>query len=204
MTIRLTRTVALVGASALLAACSKTDNKADSTVAADTAAKANAAATPAPPTAAALTDANIFALLDEANSTDSAGGSMAATKGTNATVKSFGRDMMRDHHKLRADGQALAQKLNVTPAPPAGDSIPAMVQKTTDKLTSTPKGADWDKAYIDGEVATHQYVQSLLQTAAAAAQDSSLKKAITAAQPVVDAHLKKAQSIQAKLNGAKA
>jgi putative membrane protein len=63
------------------------------------------------------------------------------------------------------------------------------------------KGKDWDKAYIDNEVAVHQSVLNLLQTASTAAQDTSLKALITKAQPTIQAHLTKAQSIQSKLAG---
>jgi putative membrane protein len=200
MSNRLTRGIAVLGATALVAACSKGEGKADSAAVADSIAKATVAApAPAP---APLTDANIFALLDEVNAGDSTAGSMASTKGTAADVKAFGRDMMRDHHKLRADGQALAKKLNITPAPPTGDSIPAMVQKMSGTLTSTAKGAAWDKAYIDGEVGVHQYVVALLQAAAGAAQDTTLKATITKVQPLIQAHLTKAQAIQTKLGTA--
>jgi putative membrane protein len=200
----LTRVIGVLGATALVAACSKGDKTADSTAAADSTARANAAGAPATTqpaatTSAPLTDANIFALMDEANAADSTAGSVAATKGTAASVKAFARDMMRDHHKLRADGQALAKKLNITPAPPAGDSLPAMVQKESGDLSSAAKGADFDKKYIDDEVGAHQAVLATLQSAQGAAQDSSLKKAITQAIPLIQAHLTKAQDIQSKL-----
>ena len=204
MSTRLTRGIAVLGASALWATCAKGDKTADSTAAADSTAKAAAAAAPPPaPAPAALTDANILALLDEANAGDSTGGALAATKGTAGDAKAFARDMMRDHHKLRADGQALAKKLNITPAPPAGDSIPAFVQKQADSLTAMAKGPDWDKAYINNEVSAHQYVRWLLQTVQGAATDTSLKAAITKAQPIIQAHLTKAQAIQTKQNAAK-
>jgi len=64
------------------------------------------------------------------------------------------------------------------------------------------KGAAWDKAYIDNEVAVHQSVLSLLQSAQSAAQDTSLKALITKAQPLIQAHLTKAQDIQSKLGSA--
>ena len=206
MPIRLTRVIAVLGASALWAACSKADNKADSAAAADSAAKASAAATPvtpAPAPAAALTDPNIVAILDGANATESSAGSVAATKGTHPEVKAFGKDMMRDHHALRKAGQALAKKLNVTPAMPAGDSSAAAAQKWQDNLNSTPKGADWDKAYIDHEVTYHQAVLATAQAALGAAQNAELKALITKAAPNIEAHLKHAQSIQTKLNAAK-
>ena len=206
MSIRLARGIALVGASALWAACAKNENKTDSAAAADSAAKAAAAApAPAPaPTPPALTDANIAALLDEANAGDSTNGNLASTKGTNAQVKDFGRMMMRDHHALRKQGQDLAKKLNLTPAPPSNDTLPQAAQKMHDSLNAMAKGAAWDKAYIDNEVAVHQAVLSLLQAAQGAAQDTSLKALITKATPNIQAHLTKAQDIQGKLGAAPA
>jgi putative membrane protein len=196
--------IAILGACALWAACSKGANKADSAAGVDTSAAA-AATTPPPTTApAVLTDVNIVALLDEANAGDSAAGAVAAKKGTSASVKEFGRDMMRDHHALRKAGQDLAKKENLTAAPPSGDTLATSSQKWADSLNAMAASADWDKAYIDHEVAAHQAVLALLQTAATAAQDTSLKALITKAQPTIDAHLKKAQAVQAKLSGATA
>jgi putative membrane protein len=193
--------MAMLAACALVAACSTGAKNADTTAVADTTASA---ATAPPPAAPALSDANIFALLDEANMADSAAGNLASTKGTAASVKDFGKQMMRDHHALRKQGQDLAKKLNITPAPPANDTLPAAAKRAMDSLTAMPKGAAWDKAYIDNEVAVHQSVVSLLQAAEGAAKDSSLKAAITTAIPMIQGHLAKAQDIQSKLGNAAA
>lgn len=204
MSIRLARGTALLGACALWAACAKSENKVDSAAAADSAAKAAAAAAPAAPTPPPLTDANIAAILDAANAADSAAGKIASTKGTRADVKEFGRTMMRDHHALRKQGEDLVKKLNVTPALPAGDSSQAAAQHWQDSLNAMPKGAAWDKAYIDHEVSYHQALLQTAQTAQAAAQNAELKDLITKAIPAVQAHLTKAQDIQSKLNAAPA
>jgi putative membrane protein len=198
MSIRIARGIALIGASVLWAACAKNEAKNDS------AAKAAAAAPPPAPAPPALTDVNIVAVLDEANAADSAGGSMAASKGSSAQVKDFGRMMMRDHHALRKAGQDLAKKENLTPAPPANDTLPQGAQKMHDNMTAMAKGAAWDKAYIDNEVAVHQAVIAFLQMAQGAAQDTSLKALIVTATPNVQAHLTKAQDIQSKLSAAPA
>ena len=200
MLTRATRGILLLGVCALGAACSKGGSKMDSAAMADSAAKAAAAAAPAPPAAVVLTDANIFALLDEANAADSAGGNVASTKGTAASVKDFGRTMMKDHHALRKGAQDLAKKLNITPAAPANDTLPAAAQKMADNMKAQPKGAAWDKAYIDNEIAVHQAVLALLSAAQAAAQDTTLKAAIVKAQPLVQGHVTKAQDIQSKMS----
>lgn len=191
---------ALACAAALVAACSKSDKTADSARATDSAAAA-ASATPATSAAAtpALTDANIVAILDGANMADSSAGSVAAAKGTAADVKSFGRDMMRDHHALRAAGQDLAKKLNVTPAMPAGDNSAASATAWHDSLSSMARGADWDKAYINHEVTYHEAVLNTAQTALGAAQNAELKALIQKAAPNIQAHLEHAKQLQSKM-----
>jgi len=192
-------TLAALCAAALLAACSKTDNQADSMRLADSAAAMAPVAVPAPAPAPALSDANIAAILDNANMADSAVGKLASTKGTNAEVKSFGRDMMRDHHAVRKMGQDLVKKLNVTPEMPAGDNSVAQANAWHDSLSAMPKGAAWDKAYMDHEVAYHQALISTAKTAEGMAQNAELKALITTALPNFDAHLQHAQQIQGKL-----
>jgi len=194
-----TSAVAL-SAAALLAACSKGDGGADSARVADS----MAATASAPPTAAAapaLTDPNIAAILDAANMTDSSAGSIAATKGTNAEVRTFARTMMRDHHALRKAGEDLVKKLNVTPELPADDNSQAAATAWNDSLRAMAKGAAFDKAYIDHEVAYHEWLLATAQTALGAAQNAELKNLIQKAAPNVQAHLEHGRSVQSKLGG---
>ena len=196
--------LAFATVAALVAGCSKRDNAADTMKARDSAAAAATAAAPAPaPAAPAMTDANIFAVLDAANVADSSDGSVAATKGTSADVKTFGRDMVKDHHALRAEGQALAKKLNVSPEVPAGDNSAAAAAAWHDSLVAMPKGAAFDKAYIDHEVTAHEQVLQKAQTAQTSAQNAELKAMIPKAATKVQEHLDHAKQIQTKLGGAK-
>ena len=149
---------------------------------------------------AKLSDANIVALLDEANKADSAAGALAATKGTSADVKRFAKLMMSEHHALRLQGQQLAKKLNVTPEAPANDPVAPMAQQEMSTLESTPKGAEFDRAYIDQEVTAHKAVKDLLDQSKDAAQNEELKALIGKAQPVIQKHLDQAESIQKKLS----
>ena len=184
----------------VLVACSKKESygtdttAASSTMSADTSAMASTSAT-----SGTWTDANIAALLDEANMADSAAGALAATKGTSSAVRDFGRRMTRDHHTLRAQGEALAKKLKVTPTPPAGDNLVTDAQKNMDNLNSTAKGKDFDKAYIDSEVDAHKKVLDLATKAMDQAQSTELKNLIQKAAPVIKGHLDLAESIQKNL-----
>jgi putative membrane protein len=188
----------LTVAALMIVACSKKENSAADTIGAsagmtDTSAMASSAMSET------WTDENIFALLDEANAADSAAGAIAATKGTSAAVRDFGKRMMRDHHALRVQGEALAKKLKVTPTPPAGDNSMADSQKNLDNLNSTAKGKDFDKAYVDHEVEYHKAVLETATKAMSQAQSTELKNLIQKAAPAIQGHLDKAESIQKNL-----
>lgn len=204
-----TRTVAFVLLVTAAAACAKKEGsrdsaRADSAAAATSAAATAPAATAAAPAAdttqgAALSDPNIVYILDQANAADSARGKLAETKATSADVKSFGRLMVGEHHALRAQGQALAKKLNVTPQAPAGDQSEQQTKQEMDSLTALAKGKAWDKAYIDFEVTYHQAVLQTATKALGAAQNAELKSLIQKAAPVIQHHLDRAKEIQQKL-----
>ena len=202
-----TKKAAVVGITAFaLAACAKNDNTAADTTAATNAnntmapTDTGAAASSTSAAPAGLTDANIVAILDAANMSDSTWGAIAATKGTSADVRNFGKTMMRDHHALRKAGQDLAKKLGVTPQPPANDNSQADLQSTSDMLNRTAKGKDFDKAYIDHEVEYHKQVLETATKAMGAAQNSELKNLIQKAAPNIQAHLNAAEAIQRKMS----
>ena len=116
--------------------------------------------------ATALTDPNIVAILDYENMADSAAGMVASTKGTSADVKAYGKMIAGEHHGLRQQGQALAKKLNVTPALPADFAGEKFHGDAMEHLTSMAKGADWDRMFIDHEVLNHEQLKSTAQAAA--------------------------------------
>ena len=191
----------VLGLIAVFAGCSKKDaGTTDTGIATntDTGAVAQMSDTGMAP-APGLTDPNIVYILDNANKLDSAAGSIASTKGTNSEVRDFGKRMMRDHHSLRQQGQDLAAKLGVTPAPPANDDSQSQYDKTMSTLNGAAKGKDFDKAYIDNEVTYHKAVLETATAAMNAAQNAELKNLIQKAAPAIQAHLDMAQSIQGKL-----
>jgi putative membrane protein len=146
-----------------------------------------------------LSDANIVALLDEANMADSASGAYALGKATDPDVKAFAKLMMGEHHALRAQGQQLARQLNVTPEPPAKDPLKPAVASEMAALRAAPKGAQFDRIYIEQEIGIHKAVLDVAGQAHGAAQNEQLKKLIEQAKPVIEKHLDRAEEIQKKL-----
>lgn len=192
--------VFVAGAIILIGCSDKGGSGSDSLeLAAGPGAAAGTTGAPASAPAGQLSDAGIFYILDAANRLDSAAGAIAVTKGTNSEVREYGGIMARDHHRLRQEGQTLATKLAISPAAAAGDTAQAHFDKTMATLNAAAKGRDFDKAYIDHEVAYHKSVLETAVSAMAAAQSSELKNLIQKAAPVIQGHLDRAQAIQASL-----
>ena len=192
------RATALLGI-LTIAACGPPDGHRSETGAASSAATDTAVTTDTVPAKPKLTDPNIVALLDEANKADSTAGALAVTKATNPAVKDFAKLMMSEHHALRQAGQQLAKQLKVTPEPPAENPLTPLVESETTALKSTPKGAQFDKVYIEQEITAHKAVLDLAGEAHDQAQNEQLKALIEKAKPVIQKHLDQAEKIQSEL-----
>ena len=72
--------------------------------------------------------------------------------------------MVRDHEAVNKQALALVKKLKVTPED--NDTSRTLSKNATDKRAELAKlkGAAFDKAYVDNEVAYHKAVDSALET----------------------------------------
>jgi putative membrane protein len=152
-------------------------------------------AQPAPP----LSDANILALLERAHVTDSAAGALAVTKATNSELRAFARMMVRDHHVLRLEGERVARRLRLTPELPPGDESVAEMEATLAMLNGAERGQDFDKAYIDHEVAYHLDVLEAATAAMSLARETEVRAYIQKLAPMLRDHLDRAQALQGRL-----
>lgn len=197
---RFMRPAAAVLVMAALLACNERGRQDTATRTGDVPPAGDTAAAPvAEQEEGALTDANIVALLDEANAADSSAGAYAVGKATDPEVRDFAKLMMGEHHALRVQGQQLAKKLNITPAPPANDPVQALAKQEMEALKAAPKGPQFDRTYIDQEVTAHKAVLDLAEQGHDATQNQELKGLIEQAKPVIERHLERAEELQKKL-----
>jgi len=118
----------------------------------------------APAAAAAPTDPQIAHIAYTAGVIDIAAAKQALKKTHNKEVKAFAQDMVRDHSAVNDKALALVKKLHVTPeANPTSASLSKQADATLKRL-SRLKGAAFDRAYVDNEVAYHKTVNGALAT----------------------------------------
>jgi putative membrane protein len=149
-----------------------------------------------------LSDANFAALMDEVDEADSTAGALAAEKGTDASVKAFGRRMMADHHAMRRQGAQVVKQLNITMELPQNDPVKQLATQEMSDLQAAQQGAAFDSTYIAHEVKVHQAVLGLLDAVQNNAESEELKGLAQKAQPIIQSHLDRAQTIQKTLTSA--
>ena len=169
---------------------------------ADTGATSPTTGAPAATPRGGLTDSNIVAILDAANRADSAAGALALKKAASAEVKGFAKLMVSEHHMMRVEGQSLAKKLGVAPKPPEKDPLAPYVASEMKALQSAPRGAAFDRVYIDNEVTLHQAVLDFANQARVTTQTPELRALIEKAIPIVRKHLEQAMALQKQLTPA--
>lgn len=137
----------------------------------------------------AIDDATIVAIFDAANTFDVETGTLGSTKGSSAAVRAVGVSLVRDHMNVRQQGRDLAKKLGVTPTPPAENPFQAQHTKAMSDLRAM-KGAEFDKAFLDHEIAYHQAViDAVTKTLLPAIKNAELKAFVEKVAPAFQAHL---------------
>jgi putative membrane protein len=145
-----------------------------------------------------VSDAQIASIVVTANQVDIDAGQFA--QATSDEVKTFARLMVTDHTGVNKAATDLAAKLKVTPQDnPTSQSLKADGEKSLIHL-KTLKGAAFDKAYIDREVAYHQQViDALDSTLIPGATNEELKALLVKVRPAFIAHLEHAKRLQTSM-----
>jgi putative membrane protein len=143
-----------------------------------------------------ITDAQIAAIVVTANQVDIDAGKLAEASGSDPQIKAFGTQMATDHAGVNKQAGDLVAKLGVTPEDnPTARSLKAGGADNVKHLSGL-KGAAFDRAYIDHEIAYHQQVLDALdKTLIPGATNSELKALLVKVRPAFVAHLDHAKAV---------
>jgi putative membrane protein len=145
-------------------------------------------------------DAQIAAIVVTANQVDIDAGKLAKSKTQSKDVAEFAQRMITDHTGVNKSASELVAKLHVTPEP--NETSRSLQKGGDDNLANLKqqKGAAFDKAYVDHEVAYHQAVIAAMdKTLIPSAQNAELKALLVKVRPAFVDHLQHAQRLQAEL-----
>jgi putative membrane protein len=154
-------------------------------------AAAAAAATPAPAESTTLSDGQIAAITQGANSGEVEEAKLARAKSKNPRVLQFA-NMMIAHH---GDALKKQEKLKITPVEsPASADLTAQVNKTIESLKQK-NGAEFDQAYMQSQVDGHKEVLDTINAKLLPnVKSPELKAYLEEIKPKVEQHLALAQT----------
>ena len=146
------------------------------------------------------TDPQIAHIVVTANLIDIDAGKLAKSHSKNKEVQAFAQQMITDHTAVNKQAGALAKKLGVKPEDnDTSKSLKKGAQENMAKLKKLNDG-QFDKAYIDQEVAYHEQVLGAIdKVLIPSAQNAELKGLIEKVRPAIQAHLDHAKHVQADL-----
>jgi putative membrane protein len=148
----------------------------------------------------AINDAQIASIVVTANQVDVDAGRLAASTSTNPDVRKFAQLMVTDHTAVNKQAVDLATRLKVTPQDnDTSRSLAAGGEKNIATLKGL-KGAAFDKAYVDHEVAYHQAVLDAVdKTLIPGAKNDELKALLVKVRPAFVTHLEHAKHVASML-----
>lgn len=117
-------------------------------------------------------------------------GKLAQQKGSSEAVKSFGAKMVEDHTTANQKLMAIAANKKIK-LPTAMDAK----HKAMQKKLSAKSGADFDSAYIQGQIADHKATIALFEREIASGKDAEAKAFASETLPVVQSHLTMLQAM---------
>jgi putative membrane protein len=142
------------------------------------------------------TDPQIAHIAYTADEIDIKAAELAKKNSKNKEVLSFADDMIRDHKAVNEKALALVKKLNVTPED--NETSRALAKQGEDQLKkmSSLQGAEFDRAYVQNEVAYHQIVNdSLRKTLIPSATNPELKELLSTGLKIFEGHQQHAQQL---------
>src|SRR5438477_11664579 len=138
-------------------------------------------------------DPQIAGIVVTADQIDIDAGKLAKSHTKNKEVSRFAQLMITDHTAVNTQAGALAKKLGGQPEDsPTSQSLKTGAAENTKNLKGL-KGAAFDKAYVDHEVAYHQQVLDAIdKVLIPSAKNAELKNLIVKVRPAIAAQIGRA------------
>ncbi|TIO74675.1 MAG: DUF4142 domain-containing protein [Mesorhizobium sp.] len=155
-----------------------------------------ASAAPLAEAAEKPTDPQIAHIAYTAGTIDIEAAKLAIKKSKTKEVVDFAKDMERDHEAVNKQALDLVKKLKVTPED--NDTSKALVKAAKEERAKLAKlkGAAFDKAYIENEVAYHSQVDSALETLLIpSASNAELKSLLETGLKIFQGHEQHAEHV---------
>lgn len=146
-----------------------------------------------PSPSAAMTTPDYLSAAGKSDMFEMQEGQLAAQMSSNAKIKAFGKQMIKEHTKSTNMVMAAAKKSGLSPTPPElGPDQQAQIAQL-----KSAQGAQFDKMYLSQQLSSHEAALSVQKGYAKTGTDKNLKMTATKIVPVVEHHIMELKSMGA-------
>jgi putative membrane protein len=149
-----------------------------------------AASSSSSPSTATADEKTFLTNAIQADNAEIAMGGLALARGSTVAVRDYGFTLINDHRRDKINAEGLASRLGVTPPTDVPPDAPAEMQKLMGL-----SGSAFDQEFANAMVMDHNKAIAMFKTAAKNKDD--VGSYATKALPVLEKHLKTAQSLAA-------
>lgn len=150
-----------------------------------------------------LSDQEVAHVAVTANSIDIELARYAQTRTRNTEVRKFAATMIADHGAVNAEAAALAGRLGVVPKDNGVSQSLLSGAGAARAAIEQLEGAEFDRAYMDREIAYHQAVLDALDgLLIPTSSNAELKKLLVDVRPAIATHLAHAKQLRSSLGSA--
>lgn len=148
-----------------------------------------------------LSDPEVASVAVVANQIDIRNGELAQKKSKDPEVLKFAQTMIDDHNAVIGKAVELVKKLGVTPKDNAVSQKLLKDAESMHKSLESKSGADFNKAYVNNEVAYHKAVIDAVEgLLIPESENQELKQLLQNVVPALKAHLGHAEMLQKNLS----
>ncbi len=143
-----------------------------------------------------LSNANVLSVLNTIDRSEIEAGELAKQKAASKEVRAFAARMVSDHTMMMQETFRLGRRINVQPEPP--DLVSAL-QKTHDQAMAELRGktgGDFDKAYIDYQIAMHEQAIRFVHDTTGSVNNSRVQEHLRQTRPDLVSHLSSARAVE--------
>ena len=141
------------------------------------------------------TDKNFVMKASMGNTAEVGAGALAATKGEDDMIKTFGQMMVMEHGTAQTDLKSAGADVGITVKDSVDASHVALLQ-----MLQVMTGREFDSTYIVNQIADHEKTIADFQAELSSGNNSVIKNFANTYLPKIQLHLQKADSIATVMN----
>lgn len=152
-----------------------------------------------PALAAPLDDSAILSIFDQANMTDITIARLGLKKAADPAVRDLARMVLADHEAVQRMGRDLGKAQAIVAMPPDGDGAVAAAA-TAYAMLQSKAGAEFDRSYLEHEIAFHQgVIDAIRTTLLPAIANPALRELVLKVLPGFEHHLAETRRVAERL-----